>query len=265
MISVGIIGVGFVGGAILQSFIEHKICVIPYDKYKNIGNFEDILDTDILFLCLPTLYNVDIAEYDKSAIFEVCGLLNKYQYQGIIINKSTVEPGVTQKLAEEYDLILLHNPEFLTARTAYHDFHNQTHIVIGSTSKSNKSHISIVENFYKLYYPSAEITIISSDESESVKLFCNCFYSVKIQFFNELYLLCQKKNIDFNKIKKTMLKNNWINPMHTEVPGNDKQLSYGGMCFPKDTNALLSFMKKNSSYCEVLDATVSERNKLRSD
>ena len=62
-----------------------------------------------------------------------------------------------------------------------------------------------------------------------------------------------------------MLKNDWINPMHTVVPGTDGKLSYGGYCFPKDTNALLEFMKKNNSPSEVLEATISERNKMREE
>ena len=33
--------------------------------------------------------------------------------------------------------------------------------------------------------------------------------------------------------------------MHTNVPGTDGKLSYGGACFPKDTNALNNFMIKN--------------------
>ena len=64
-----------------------------------------------------------------------------------------------------------------------------------------------------------------------------------MQFFNELYLTCQSNGSDFKKIKRMMLLNNWINPMHTDVPGPDGRLSYGGLCFPKDTNALNSYMK----------------------
>ena len=62
-----------------------------------------------------------------------------------------------------------------------------------------------------------------------------------------------------------MLKNNWINPMHTNVPGQDGNISYGGMCFPKDTNALNSFMEKNNIPNKVLDATINERNQMRKD
>ena len=98
-----------------------------------------------------------------------------------------------------------------------------------------------------------------------MKIYLNCFYSVKIQFFNELYLLCQKTETNYNNIVDLMLKNNWINPMHTKVPGTDGKLSYGGYCFPKDTNALLQFMKTMDSPCKVLEATVDERNEMRED
>ncbi len=98
-----------------------------------------------------------------------------------------------------------------------------------------------------------------------MKSFVNCFYAVKIQFFNELYKLCQKNGSDYNTIKNLMLKNEWINPMHTNVPGPDNRLSYGGNCFPKDTLALLHYMKNNKTEHKVLKATIKERNKMRND
>ena len=62
-----------------------------------------------------------------------------------------------------------------------------------------------------------------------------------------------------------MLKNGWINKLHTQVPGVDGKLSYGGACFPKDTNALNEYMIKHDSPNAVLDATIKERNKMRND
>ena len=162
-------------------------------------------------------------------------------------------------------LNFIHNPEFLTAITAAEDFHNQKHIVLGKSEKITDKDMDIIVNFYKEYYPDAEISLCTCLESESMKIYTNCFYSVKVQFFNELYALCQKTGSDYDIVKKLMLKNGWINPMHTNVPGTDGQLSYGGYCFPKDTNALLEFMKKQESPCEVLEATISERNKMRKD
>ena len=70
---------------------------------------------------------------------------------------------------------------------------------------------------------------------------------------------------DYNNVKELMLKNGWINPMHTDVPGVDGMLSYGGYCFPKDTNALLNHMKRENVTCKVLEGTVLERNEMRQD
>ncbi|XWV26198.1 putative UDP-glucose 6-dehydrogenase [Tupanvirus soda lake] len=266
---IGVIGIGTVGGAMYKSLQEKcdnsDVVVIGYDKYKNIGTFEDVLETEMVFLCLPTLYSHEISQYDKSAIHQICANLSNNNYKGLVVIKSTVEPTTSQNIADIYDLSIIHNPEFLSAKTAYEDFHTQKHIVIGSTKQTNPEHLENLINFYKKFYGDADISLCTSTESESIKIFCNNFYSVKIQFFNELYLLCQKLNINYDFVKDTMIKNGWINPMHTVVPGTDNKLSYGGMCFPKDTNALLSFMKLVGTPHQVLEATVLERNSLRDD
>jgi len=261
---IAIIGLGFVGETIYKSLLLKGFDIKGYDKYKNYDSFEDTITSDMIFLCLPTEYNNKLNEYDKTSINETCLLLSKNNYKGIILLKSTVEPGTTEKLVEIYKLKIIHNPEFLTARTAFEDFHNQNHIVLGKSKNIYDEDIKIIESFYKKNYTD-NISICTSIESESMKLFCNSFYAVKIQFFNELYLLCKKMNSNYDTIKNLMLKNGWINKMHTNVPGSDGKLSYGGMCFPKDTNALLSFMKKNDSECEVLEATINERNKIRTN
>ncbi len=251
---------GCVGKAIYKSFKLKEIDVICYDNNNTYDKLEDILLTNIVFLCLPTEFNG--IEYDKSAINNICEYLNN-KYEGTVVIKSTVEPMTTNKLQELYpSLKLYHNPEFLSAATAFEDFHSQTHIVIGISDKyiNNECDLKI---FYSNYYPDAEISICSSVESESMKIFLNSFYAVKIQFFNELYLLCQKMDTNYNNVLKLMLKNNWINPMHTMVPGHDGQLSYGGACFPKDTNALLQFMKTMDSPHLLLEASINERNKMR--
>ena len=62
-----------------------------------------------------------------------------------------------------------------------------------------------------------------------------------------------------------MLKNGWINPMHTTVPGPDGEISYGGLCFPKDTNALNKYMKRENTPNKVLEACIKERNEMRDD
>jgi len=265
---VGIIGLGFVGSAMIQSFTLNGCHIhAAYDKYKNggIGTPESLLECDVIFSALPTIYRESIQQYDKQPLEDTLQFLKTHQFAGIFVCKSTVEPGTCGDLANKYGIKIIHNPEFLTARTAFEDFHNQSHIVLGATSLIQSEDMDKLIQFYKIYYSKAEISVSTSEESESMKIFCNCFYSVKIQFFNELFLTCQKNGSDYNKVSEMMLKNNWIHPMHTTVPGPDGKLSYGGLCFPKDTNALNHYMIRNGIPNKVLNATIEERNEMRED
>jgi UDP-glucose 6-dehydrogenase len=156
----------------------------------------------------------------------------------------------------------VNNPEFLSAKTAKTDFAQQKHIILGYTEQSAGC-IRKVTDFYKSLFPFALISINSSEESALMKLACNSFYATKVQFFTELYLLCEQTNIDFNTVKGLMLSNNWINPMHTVIPGPDGQLSFGGACLPKDIMALNQYMNLHRTPNGVVNAVVEERNRMR--
>lgn len=264
---VGIIGLGFVGGSILKSFEIKKINVTGYDKFKDggINTFDDVKDANVVFLALPTLYSEELQEYDKSALHEICAELRDAAFKGIVVIKSTVEPGTTEIFAKLYNLSLVHNPEFLTARTAFIDFHNQSHIVLGKTSVSTDAQIDQLEAFYRVHWTDAEYSRGTSTETETMKIACNTFYAVKVQFFNELYFIAQKDGSDYVTVRNMMLKNKWINPMHTDVPGPDGQFSYGGACLPKDSSALMHHMRRNQSINGVVKGCVEERNEMRKD
>lgn len=267
-LKIGIIGLGFVGGAMQKSFDELGVNIFAiYDKFKNggIGKIKDLLECDILFSALPTVYSEKLKEYNKKPLEETCEFLKENNFKGLLVVKSTVEPGTCEEFSKIYNLKILHNPEFLTARTAYEDFHNQKHIVIGKTELVSDVEHKLVGDFYKFFYENAEISLCTAMESESMKIFCNCFYAVKVQIFNELYLVCKDGGMDYAKVVGMMLKNGWINPMHTVVPGPDGKLSYGGLCFPKDTNALNEHMIKRGIPNKVLQATINERNDMRED
>ena len=267
--SVGIIGVGFVGGAMLKSFRKRCLLqsppfrVIAYDKYQvdKYQLFKEVLDSDAVFLALPTPFTSD--GYDISAIEEVCEALGFAQYKGLVVLKSTVVPGTTTTLRARFpSLRLLYNPEFLTARTADEDFDEQSEIIIGGPRSDE---LNLLDEFYSRLYPKATIHIGSAEEAESVKTFRNTFYAVKVQMFNEFFALCQSLDIDYDRVRHLMTQSPWVEDMHTQVPGPDGELSYGGACFPKDTQALLSLMREKETPSAVLAATVAEREIMRCD
>ena len=264
--TIGIVGLGFVGGAIRDVFRKQGYDTKGYDLYKESDAIDAVLQCDLMFLCLPTTYSVQRKEYNKEALTSSCALLAEHGYAGPILIKCTVEPGTTEALSAQFpNLKLVHNPEFLTAATAQDDFANQTHIVLGTCSRATDADMALVSSFYQAAFPPAEISRCLCTESETMKIFANSFYSVKIQFFNEMHALCEKTGIDYNTVRDMIVKNGWVNPMHTNVPGPDGQLSYGGLCFPKDTNALLQKMRQIGTPSAVLEATIKERDSIRHD
>ncbi len=120
-------------------------------------------------------------------------------------------------------------------------FSRNLYIVLGKDKNVPDEDIKILREFYHKGYPDAEFSICTSTESESMKSFVNCFYASKVQFFNELYLLCNSMDYDYNVIRDLMLKINGL--IQRILMSQALMVSYRGYCFPKDTNALLQFMK----------------------
>jgi UDPglucose 6-dehydrogenase len=277
--SIGICGLGCVGDAMYQHFLKNtSLKPVGYDKFKKPFDseavFQSLLNTNIVFLCLPTLYSPEQHQYDKSAIFDVCERLHQGKYDGLVVLKSTVEPGTTNALSVKYpEMDFAHNPEFLTARTSFEDFTNQPHVVLGKTQFCDDVKFKSLCAFYEQYWPKSEYSICDAWESEMMKSGCNSFYSLKIAYFNYLYLLAkqyaQASGSDTNKtyqnVVTMMLKNGWINPMHTNVPGPDGRLGFGGACFPKDINALNQHVKAMGLPNDILEGAVKLNLSLRDD
>ena len=263
---IGICGVGFVGGAIkeyLDNYKSTKFHIVAYDKYKNLNTFGSLLESDLCFICLPTRYDNEAQTYDMREIDATLALFAEHQYNGILLIKSTVLPEYCAKMNGLYPhLRMIHNPEFLSARTAAEDFAQQKHIILGSTRQSEQS-LPTVVSFYRGLFPLAEISECRAASSALTKLACNSFYAMKVQFFTELYLLCDRLNISYEEVKEMMLKNGWINPQHTAVPGHDGQLSFGGACLPKDVAALNALMETMATPHKVIEAVITERDDMR--
>lgn len=88
---------------------------------------------------------------------------------------------------------------------------------------------------------------------------------MKISIFNEFYIMCREKGMNFEKVKEMMILNGWINSMHTNVPGPDGKFGYGGACFPKDTSALFRFMQRENLPHRMIEASVTENQELRDE
>ena len=101
---ISIIGLGFVGGSMLKSFKIKGFQVKGYDKFKESDSFNDCLQSNIMFLALPTIFSEESNTYDKEPMHETCKKLVENNYKGLVVIKSTVEPETTKKFSKLYNL-----------------------------------------------------------------------------------------------------------------------------------------------------------------
>lgn len=259
---IGVIGFGFVGKSVVHGFCLHADLKI-YDKYQTGLNTleETVKESDYLFICVPTPMSDDGSQ-DLSCIYDVIEKINKLDVtEKIIIIKSTVIPGTTRKIAEKYPYhFFVFNPEFLTERSAKLDFINTARIILGG---SDQIILDSVEKMYRVRFTHTPIYKTSFEGAELVKYMNNCFFSVKVLFLNEFYEIANKLDIPYDELKNMFLADYRVGNSHCDVPGHDGHMGVGGLCFPKDTNALVKWADKNGLHADIIRAAIKVNERVR--
>ena len=135
------------------------------------------------------------------------------------------------------NLQIVFNPEFLTERNAVQDFNNQNRIIIGGPGLQRLlSRIFFLKSFL-----TPMSLKLAPHHAEMIKYFTNPFLATKVSFANEMYDLCLKLNLDYDKVVEYAVLDKRIGKSHLNVPGPDGDFGFGGHCFPKDLSALTSF------------------------
>jgi len=224
--TIGIVGCGFIGGA-LKQWVETynpSVKVLVSDPPK--GFNDDLVAADVIFISLhiPTEAS---GQQELAPLIEILkGLPDKP-----IFIRSTILPGTSEMLSKETGRRVYFMPEFLTQRTAYADFCSQSMVFTAEPELLQK--IFVGKKFVEM----------TSFEAEVAKYAHNVFGAVKVTYFNGIYDYCQKNNADYDRVLQGVLLSGYINDTHTQVPGPDGKLGYGGKCFPKDVNALTEMTK----------------------
>ncbi len=265
MKQIGIIGNGFVGGAVAYGFSNYEPRIYDIHPELSPNTLEEVLECDFVFICLPTpMVKPEGGECNLSIVENCLGSL-PYNKDQVLILKSTVPVGATRKFSEKYNLPnLVHCPEFLTAANANQDFVNADRTIIGSPSSISTYAFKVVDLF-KSAFPDIPNHIMLSDESELVKYASNCFLATKVAFFNSICHLAENLGINYDTIRNGVLADPRIGKSHTVVPGPDGNYGFGGTCFPKDTNALIKTLENNNVSPEILKAVWSDNLSYRQD
>jgi UDPglucose 6-dehydrogenase len=253
---IGIAGLGVIGSACKYGFekLGHKV-KFHDPKYVE-SKFQDLLDTEIIYICVPTPSNPD-GSCDTSIVRNVVDTLISSNYKGIIAIKSTVEPGTTQSLSEQYySEKICFVPEFLRERCAFTDF-TENHEVLAVGTHNSKVYDLIVQSHGK--YPK-QFALLSPTEAELLKYYSNVFNALRIIFANEMYEICKVLGADYTKIKDTFVMRGTAKDIYMDV--NESFRGYGGVCLPKDTKALDALVKKYNLNLKLFETIDKENDKF---
>ncbi|HKY49503.1 MAG TPA: UDP-glucose/GDP-mannose dehydrogenase family protein [Acidimicrobiia bacterium] len=284
MSRISIVGTGYVGpvtGACLASLGHDVTCVdldverveairrgiVPFHEpglddlvANTIGkhlhatnSLEDaVTATDVTFVAVGTPSHPDGAinlEQVRAAVREVGEILGRTGKAHVVVIKSTVVPGTTERvvipLIEEAagrtvdgELAVVVNPEFLTEGTALEDFLQPDRIVVGS---ANTEAARWVADLFQAD-ESVPVLVTSSGTAEMIKYASNTLLATLISFSNQIADLSSAMgDIDASEVLRGVRLSRYLtHEGQTASIGSflEAGCGFGGSCLPKDTAAL---------------------------
>lgn len=291
--SITIMGLGYVGLCTAVSFASKGFRVSGYEidegKVEQINSgkatfFEPQLDTllerslrngfvasrkimpaDIYFITVGTPSKADGGidlKYVRSASHDLGRSLRNSDGCRLVVMKSTVTPGTTEKVAAPIiqaesgkavgkDLGLVANPEFLREGSAIEDSLKPDRLIIGEMErKSGDTLLNFYGTLYRNRMP--EVLRTTPVNAELIKYANNAFLATKVSFINMIANLCQKvPGADVEVVARGIGVDNRIGMAFLRAgPG------WGGSCWPKDLRALKTAFSESGVEAPILDATM---------
>jgi len=204
---------------------------------------------------------------DLSIVESVLAELASVPGERIAVVKSTVPPGSVETWNKKFldsELRVVFNPEFLTEANALDDMRNQNRIILGGP----RPWINTVKQVFQSAFPKVPIIKTSSTTAEMIKYLTNNFLTVKVAFANEMAQICEALdksglNVDYDKVVEYSKYDKRLGDSHWAVPGPDGHRGYGGSCFVKDINAMISIAEKLGVDTSVLDGAWKKNLEVR--
>jgi UDPglucose 6-dehydrogenase len=247
---VGVIGNGFVGESQAYAFSPvADVKIFDVNPVKATHTLLEVLSQDFIFVALPTPMKEN-GEQDNSYIENFFNGIELYNTNAIFILKSTVLPGTTKSLIDKHNFNIVFCPEFLTEKTAKLDMLTQSRIVIGGDTQ----HTEKVLELFKARFGQKHYILTDTTTAEFIKYMANTFLAVKVSVVNEFYRMSEALGADWNKALEGFVSDPRIGNSHTQVPGHDGKLGFGGTCFPKDINALITMGEELGVDMNTLEA-----------